>query len=406
VTYPPCGFGELIRQGEKQEMSKLAVTMQHTIISKITICVLLSLCLAEGQTVKRGRDEATISISPSNVMGNGNLTMFLESIVRYSLNGFAFDPVLGAQIGVSNMMQLTGQFVPVAKKGIGPVEAHLQITTPGNDNLRFFGAALRADLFLSSAQDTLALTAQVDKPEYNPYLLASIIADVDWLALWRFFPVKTYLIVGMMDNIEQLPFYDQISIKSALEWKKYQHSAFFGCGMGFYREKQNRKNPGDNWYKQHYFWIEPGGRYRLLGRYSIVGSTKLTLSQKVKEKNPIKPELFNVALKLEVPILLRETNTEVIRTLIFMERKKGKKLDSFEKKVVTGKSLISEMNTSSVDVQDSLGTVMDQEEKEAIRKRREETQAKMDEIGRLFMQLDKEENKGVPMKTDTNSTGK
>ena len=342
-----------------------------------------------------------MSISPSNVMGNGNLTFFLEPIARYSLNGFAFDPVLGAQIGISNIMQLTGQFVPVAKKGLGPVEAHLQITTPGNDNLRFFGAALLADLFLSSTQDTLALTAQKDKPEYNPYLFASVVADVDWLALWKFLPLKTYLTVGMMDNIEQLPFYDQISVKFALEWKKYQHSVFFGCGMGLYREKRNRINPGDNWYKQRYFWIEPGGRYRLLGKYSIVGSTKLTLSRKVKEKNPIKPELFFFGLKLEIPVLLRETNTEVIRTLIFMERKKGKKLDSFEKKVATGKSLISEMNASLIDIQDSLGTMTYQEEKDAMKKRREETQAKMAEIERLLIQLDREEKKDIPTKTET-----
>jgi hypothetical protein len=377
--------------------------MFQTMTTKILGCLLIGFFLAAGQTVKRGRDEATISISPSNVMGNGNLTMFIESMVRYSLSGAAFDPVLGAQIGVSDMMQLTGQFYPIGKKGLGPVEAHLQITPPGNDNLRFFGIALRADLFLSSTQDTLAQTAQTDKPEYNPYLLASIVADLDWLALWKFFPVKTYLSVGMMDNIELLPFYDQVSIKSALEWKMQKHSVFLGCGMGLYREKRNRTNPGDQWYRQNYFWIEPGGRYRLLGRYSIVGSTKLTLFQKVKEQNPLKPELFNFALKLEVPVLLRETNTEVIRTLIFMERKKEKKLDSFEKKVVTGKSLVGEMNASLSDMSDS---AVQQEEKEAMKKRREETHAKMEEIERLFGQLDKEENADVPMKTDTNSTGK
>jgi hypothetical protein len=380
--------------------------MHTTLTIKIGLCLLMCFFLAAGQTVKRGRDEATISISPSNVMGNGNLTVFIESILRYGLSGTGFDPVLGAQIGVSDMMQLTGQFSPIGKKGLGPVEAHLQVTTPGNDNLRFFGLALRADLFLSSTQDTLSATSQSDKPEYNPYLLASAALDLDWLSLWKFFPVKTYLTVGMMDNIDLLPFYDQVSVKSAFEWKMRQHSVFLGCGMGFYKEKRNKTNPGDGWYRQNYFWIEPGCRYRLLGRFSVLGSAKLAMFQKVKDKNPLKPELFNFSLKLEAPVLLRETNTEVIRTLIFMERKKERQLDAFEKKVVTGKSLIGEMNASLMDAADSTGQGSQQEEKDDLKKRREETHAKMEEIERLFGQLDDEDKTNVPMKSDTNSTGK
>jgi hypothetical protein len=375
--------------------------MRQKMIIKIIVLMLLSLYLAAGQTVKRGRDEGTIGISPSNVMGNGNLTMFIESIGRYNLDGFAFNPVLGAQIGVSDMMQLSTQLVPFGKNGLGPVEMHLQITTPNNDNLRFFGLALRADLFLSSTQDTLSATASTDKPEYNPYLLATAIADLDWLALWKFLPLKTYFSIGMMDNIELLPFYNQLSIKSAFEWKRYQHSVFFGIGLGLFQEKRSRKTPGDEGYPQRYFWIEPGCRYRLLGRYCIVGSTKLTLLQKGKQSSPVKPELFNVALKVEAPILLRETNTEVIRTLIFMEKEKEKKLDSFQAKVLTGKSLISDMNAFMLDAK---GTTVDtsyQDDKEVLKKRREDTHLKMEEIELLFMQLDKEEEAKATRKTDT-----
>jgi hypothetical protein len=133
---------------------------------------------------------------------------------------------------------------------------------------------------------------------------------------------------------------------------------------------------------------------------------KLALFQNVKAINPIKPELFNLSLKLEVPVLLRETNTEVIRTLIFMERKKEKKLDSFEKKVVTGKSLIGEMSSPFLDASDSTGQGSQQEEKEAVKKRREETHAKMEEIERLFGQLDNEEKTDVPVQQDSSSSRK
>jgi hypothetical protein len=380
--------------------------MRRVVLMKAAVCLVLAFLLAEGQTIKRGRDEGTLAIGPSNVMGNGNLTFFVESIGRYSLDGFAYNPVFGGQIGISDMMQLSGQFVPFAMKGLGPVEAHLQITTPGNDKLRFFGMALRADLLLSSTQDTLSVTAQTDKPEYNPYLLATAIADLDWLALWKFLPLKTYLSIGMMDNVELLPFYNQLSIKSAMEWKMYQHSVFFGMGLGLYQEKSNKKNPGDKGYPQRYFWIEPGGRYRFLGRCSVVGSTKLTLFQKEKVTGPVKPELFNVAVKVEAPILLRETNTEVIRTLIFMERKKEKKLDSFQAKVVTGKSLMSDMNAFLVDVQGATGDTSLLDEKQALKKKREETHQKMEEIEQLFMQLDNDEARKMHMQTDTLSSGK
>jgi hypothetical protein len=357
------------------------------------VCLLLLFFVSAAQTVKRGRDEGTISTPASNVMGNGNLTLYLESIARYSLSGFNFDPVFGAQIGISDILQLSGQFIPLAKKGLGPTEAHLQLTTPGNDNLRFFGLALRADLFLSSTQDTLSSTAQSDKPEYNPYLFASCIADFDWLSVWKSFPIKTYLSVGMVDNIELLPFFDQLSVRSAFEWKMYKNSLFFDFGGGLFKEKRNKKTPGDGSYAQSYFWIEPGGRYRFWGRCSIIGSTKLTLFQKVKQKNPITPELFNISVKLEAPLLLKEMNTEVIRTLIFMEEKKEKTIDSLEKKVAAGKSLVRDINASLFNMMDSVDGASVSEEKDALKKRREDTYKKMDEIERLFLQLDNKEKK-------------
>ena len=94
------------------------------------------------------------------------------------------------------------------------------------------GLALLADLFLSSTQDTLSQTAQKDKPEYNPYLLPSLIADADWLALWKSFPVKTYVAAGMVDNADLLTRYNELYAKVAFEWKMYQNSLYFCSGMG------------------------------------------------------------------------------------------------------------------------------------------------------------------------------
>jgi hypothetical protein len=383
-------------------MHKQMMFALEKIFASLMIGAVLMFFIASGQTVKRGRDEGTASIPASNVMGNGNIDLFIASDERYSLSGFMFDPILGARIGISDMMELTGQFIPVSKSFIGPVEAHLQITTPGNDKLRFFGVALSADLFLSSSQDTISSTAQWDKPEYNPYLFPSLIADLDWLAVWKILSVKTYLSLGMVDNPELLMKYDQLSLRAGLEWKMAQHSAFACAGAGFYKEKSSRTGPGDASYNQNYFWIEPGGRYRLFGRFSIIGSVKLALFQNAKEKNPFQPELFKISVKAEAPLLFRETNTEAIRTLIFMERKKEKKNDSFEKKVASGKNLLNDMSASLMGPQDSL-EVSDSGLKDTLKKRREETQKKMDEVEGLFRQLDQEAQPKAPALMDTTS---
>jgi len=374
--------------------------LQTTI--KTTVCALLLFFIVESQTVKRGRDEGTMTIPASNVMGNGNVDFYLESAARYSLGAYAVDPAIGARIGISDMMQLSGRFIPVAKNGLGPIEAHLQITTPDNNTLRLLGAALCGDLFLSSAQDTTGATAQRDKPEYNPYLLASLIVDADWLALWKTFPVKTYLAAGMVDNVDLLPYYNQLYFKFAVEWKMYQHGVYFALGEGMYREKSTRLGPGDNGYAQSYFWLEPGGRYRLWNRVSLLGAVKLALFQNVKDKNPVHPELFRMSLRVEAPILFKETNTEAIRTLVFMERKKEKTADGIEKKITAGKSLLGDVNASLIGL-DSTDKSDFLEEKEAMKKRREETQKKMDEIEQLFIQLDKDESDAA--KTDTSRVG-
>jgi hypothetical protein len=109
-----------------------------------------------------------------------------------------------------------------------------------------------------------------------------------------------------------------------------------------------------------------------------------------------------MSIKIEVPLFFRETNTEAIRTLIFMERKKEKKIDSFEKRVATGKNLLNDMSASLMGPGDSLET-SDPDLKDSMKKRREETQNKMDEVEALFRQLDLESRPKAPATADTTS---
>jgi hypothetical protein len=367
--------------------------MRRQAIIHTAVVVLLFYCLAEAQAVKRSRDEGTSAIRASNVMGNGNITAFLTGSANYSLNGFVVSPCVGGAVGITDIMELTGQIVPITSRGMGPIEAHLQITTPANDKLRFCGVAVLADLFLSTTKDTLSTTSAKDKPEYNSYPAASMVVDLDWLAWKKWLPFKTYLKLSMSDNPDMLFRYDQIALMSAIEWKTSQHSLFGGVGMALYKEKQTKTHAGDQGYQQKYAWVEPGVRYRLFSRFSVLGSVKMTLYQDVKDKDPFKPELFNVSLRLEAPIFFRETNTEAIRTLIFMEQKKEKKSEAVvdAETMSNGKNLLGSIAVPGMDT-DSLGSFDFSQERQELIKRREDTQKKMAEIEKLFIELDKEDS--------------
>jgi hypothetical protein len=351
--------------------------------------------LVWAQTVDRNRDEGTSSIPASNVAGNGNITAFATGAGTYGQSGFGVVPAVGAQVGVTDIMEVYGRFIPYTGRGIGPIEAHLQFTTPANDKLRFFGVALFAELFLSTQLDTLSASSANGKPQYDSYPAASLVMDLDWLSLVNWFPVKTYLKLGMVDNPDLLFRYDQMTALTAVEWKAYEHSLFANAGVAFYREKAGRTMAGDVSYSQSYAWVEPGCRYRLFSRYSLVGSFKMTLYQNLKTSNPLNPELFNVSVRIEAPLFFRETNSEAIRTLIFLKQRKEKAAEpiagmpgSTVSKPVAKAGILGAAGTDS----DTLGTFDFARERDDLVKRREETQRKMTEIESILVDLDKKDS--------------
>lgn len=351
--------------------------------------------LVSAQTVDRNRDEGTSSIPASNVAGNGNITAFATGAGTYSQSGLGILPAVGAQVGVTDILELYGKFIPYTGRGIGPIEAHLQLTTPANDKLRFFGAALFAELFLSTQQDTLSASSANGKPQYDSYPAASLVMDLDWLSLVNWFPVKTYLKLGMVDNPDLLFRYDQMTAVAAVEWKAFAHSLFANAGLAFYREKAGRTTPGDASYSQSYAWVEPGCRYRFFSRYSLLGSFKMTLYQNLKSTNPLNPELFNISVRIEAPLFFRETNSEAIRTLIFLKQRKEKAVESVAgmpgttvSKPVAKLGILGASGTDS----DTLGTFDFARERDDLVKRREETQRKMTEIESILVDIDKRDS--------------
>jgi hypothetical protein len=343
--------------------------------------------------VKRGRSEGTAMIPASNVVGNGNITAFVltgGAIDRKALSGIAS---VGGQIGIGGIMQLSAGASFINFSELGPVQAHLQMTPPGNDKLRFFGMALVGDLYLSTSIDTVTETSDSSRPFFNPHPLVSAIADLDWLARPKQIPLKTYLMLSLVDNPQILYRYNQLAVKAGAEWKAFRNSVFADAGVSLYMEKRNRINlTGDDMYRQFYVWVKPGGRYRLGERVSVIGSIGVTLFKHLRSNTAIEPGILSLSVNIEAPLWFRETNTEAIRTLVFMEQKdrKRKTADSL---AMAKKPEKSSAATGGIDLilegmEDGSETFDYSKEKEDLARRRMEIQDKMNEIEKILHDLE------------------
>ena len=194
------------------------------ILAVLAGCFFLVLPVSGEATVNRGRNEGTMNIAASNAIGNGNISLsagtyghYLQQGRNLDSIGFRVDPTVGLQIGISNILEFRAQTAFTNFSGLGTSDAHVQFTLPGNDRLRFFGAALCGDLYLSTTVDTISSSATSGKPEYNSFMRPSVTLDMDWLALFKSFPLKTYLHFSMADEPALLHRYEQLSFASGFE---------------------------------------------------------------------------------------------------------------------------------------------------------------------------------------------
>ena len=361
-----------------------------TIILFCAIVVLFHSGFAQ-QTVKRGRNEGTTYIPASNVMGNGNITAYADLGGIINSKALEGNAVAGANIGIAGILQFNIQTSFINFNRFGPTEAHLQATIPGNNRLRFFGFALVGDLYLSTSLDTLEETADATKPEYKPYPLFSAIVDLDWLSRPKQLPIKTFLSFSLADNPKILFEYNQIALRAGIELKMYQHSLFVDVGLGMFKEKHSNLLAKPK-YDQKHVWISPGGRYRLRNRFSLLANFRCTVYRDIKENSSLDLlEWLSLTLKFEAPIIFRETDTEAIRTLVFIEKKKVKKgKDQFSQDTELKKKITTKFEKTMSSLEEEDETFDYKKEKDDLVKRREEVEAIMEEIEDL-LQEDKEE---------------
>lgn len=364
------------------------------LMQKVVLCTGMLLVGMGAAQTRRGRNEGTINLGASNVIGNGNITLNSTLCGRYGTGGFGSRPDVGLKVGIANIIQLSGTVTVENFTKLGVVQGHLQLTTPGNDRLRFIGAAISGDLYLSTEMDTLSGAAITGRPEYNAYIRTSLIADVDWIARYETVPLKTYMSIGFADNPDLLFKYAQLAFRLGCEIKHESNSYALDVGAGLYKEKKSSAKGvvADKSYAQKLLWIEPSMRYRLFGRSSIIAGVRALLFQSVKTAGPLPAEYLRVSVKGEVPILFKETNSEAIRTMLFVEqrRKIGHDVIAAEKTAPKKAQKATETTLDSLPIVidgvdlDIIKTESDAE----VRKRREEIQQKMDEIERLLEDLE------------------
>ena len=338
----------------------------------LALTALATYALAQDPAMKRGRNEGLFFTPASNVMGNGNINLDLSADVRINQERLTSLQVLGGAIGIAEILQLRASASLLEFRRLGPIEAHLQMTTPLNDRLRFVGFALSGDIYLSTILDTLSATADKSKPEYTPYIRGSAILDFDFLSRPRQIPLKAYLTFSLCDNPALMYRYDQYSVRGGLELKGFGNALFVEAAAGYFTEK--RSIQGSQGYHGYYVMIMPGGRYRIRDRFSLVGTIGVSPVVSAPQIHGFNGERFYLGLRFEAPIIYRETNTEAVRSLVFLDKKRAQQPRSID--TLTGETLLPQTTAP-----DGSGESFDyRKENEELIKRREEIQRRMEEI--------------------------
>ncbi len=363
-----------------------------------TAFVLAANAADQSTSVKRGRNEGLFLCPASNVMGNANLSGAIGADIRINSDRLLSGQSVWGAIGIAEIMQFSAEATAFDFSSLGPAVAHLQITTPRNDKLRLFGIAASADVYLSTSTDMLAPGTDPNKPQYSPYPLGSIITDLDLIAGRHKIPMKFYLSGGFCDDPALLFRYRQIDFRFGGEWKSPKSSVFFETAAGLYDERDYTGNKGN--FKGYRVTLMPGVRKRLGKRVSLlasIGITPFVLKPNVtaSTKDTIglfNPDRFSCALRLEIPIVYHETNTEAVRSLEYMHKATSKASAD----TLTGRETAVDIEPASdttatakkdpnIATKNQAGESFDyKSETDALKKRRLEAQKRMDEIEKIL----------------------
>ncbi len=270
--------------------------------------------------------EATIEVDPvpaSNLLGlvDSNYQNDLTRLIgpeRKLTRTLRLVPHLTATFGLAHFIQFTVDGVPWDGQKIGTTSAWIQCTLPGNDGLRFLGAALAFGTTLSTQEDVYE--RNVTTPGFEPIFHVRAALDADLVRYNTAYPLKFYLNYDNFEDERLIHAYDQNKFQAAVEWKGFYGGPYVRWAAYLYRRLPTVFDSavGRPW-KPLFHDLALGYRWMAGDRFTFTAELSF---------DPLSPFAFyrdearkppQLLIQVSAPLLRQETQAEALRALLFTE---------------------------------------------------------------------------------------
>jgi hypothetical protein len=323
---------------------------------------------------------------------------------------------------------------------IGQGDAHLKLTVPNNNQLRFLGLGGQLDVVLSAEQDVTTAGQNINRPRYPVQIGGTAIADFDFIALRPDLPFKAYLNLTNLPDYRQASAFSQLGAKLGFEYRLYTISLFAGLEHHLFSLRSGLdtlaiRDAGQNTlttafleqggFSQNATFASLGLRYRYAPRWWKEGGnivmryiketfkgtsglaqvrfrmreTSLGLEKLTETgwEELMHTPRWQMKLRLDVPVFFRETNAEAVRAMIYLEKEKTKRVErakSREQQAASlpGESLGGLAGAKPLDEgkfkEVNIRQYLDQEDE--MKKKEEEIQDRRKKISRELKKIEEE----------------
>jgi hypothetical protein len=110
----------------------------------------------------------------------------------------------------------------------------------------------------------------------------------------------------------------------------------------------------------------------------------VTAVTRINPGRPLPAHLAGLNIGMEIPLIYKETNTEAIRSLVFMEEQKNNQKDRITRSIEEGKKIGTDFE---IDIDEYSSEQLSSEQEKESLKKKEEIQQKMDELESLLKGL-------------------
>lgn len=227
-------------------------------------------------------------------------------------------PDVGGIIGLANFLHLDVSGVPWDGEKLGATTARLQITLPGNDNLRVVGVGASVNATLSTEEDIYSRGETT--PGFDPLLYFTVMADLDWIKVSPSLPIKAYLNYSSLDDHRLVHAYRQHKFMFAAEYKGYRKGWWMRASAQLYSELPTRFNPEPRQgFLPAFYELGIGYRTMLGDRLAFTAEASMDPIHPIEFYSQAASKPPRISIGFSAPLVYNETRAEAIRALIFNE---------------------------------------------------------------------------------------